>query len=401
MRLALLAGLTSALLMGSSLSAQGQPSDDLPASVPVSLDSGPCADPVSIDPAPLVPCQESQWSLSGEYLVWFLRQGHIPPLLTTSSYASLGRLGQPDTQVLYGDQSLQTRHDDRFVGTRLTFDWLNAEQTWGLEARAFFLERDSTHFKAVSNGSTLLAIPYYDARDGSSTSAIIAGPTAAGIRDGAFVGYSRIELFGEEGNVVIPLQTQGALRWGMLLGARFLQMRDRFDLTAAGHLLPERAILYGLDDHLRVHNGFYGGQVGLKSEYTLGRWLFNARGTVALGADDQLVRAYGDRIYHTPQARTVTPYGLLVEPSNAGKFRRTAVDMVSEVGVNMGYQLTHHVSLFAGYTFLYWNNPLRAGDQIDTTINPGAGTPPARPARPYKSEPFWAQGINLGLNLCW
>src|SRR5262245_49895944 len=55
---------------------------------------------------------------SGEYLIWWLHEGRIPAVLTTSSFATKGELGQPDTRVLYGDQRLETRHDDRFVGGR-------------------------------------------------------------------------------------------------------------------------------------------------------------------------------------------------------------------------------------------------------------------------------------------
>src|SRR5262249_22986591 len=48
------------------------------------------------------------WSVGGEYLIWFLREGRVPPLLTTSGFSSGGRLGEPDTQVLYGNDRLQT-----------------------------------------------------------------------------------------------------------------------------------------------------------------------------------------------------------------------------------------------------------------------------------------------------
>ena len=325
-------------------------------------------------------------------------------LLTTSSFASGGRLGQPDTQILYGDDRLETRHDDRFFGGRFGLEWLSNDQSWGLEARAFFLERDSTHFEATSDGSTLLAIPYTNALTGQPASEIIAGPTAAGLRNGGFVGYSRIELYGEEGNVVIPLAGSPNLNCELLVGSRFLQMRDRVDLTATGWLLPEQTTLYGLEDHVRVHNAFYGGQVGLQGDYCLGRWVLNFRGTVALGGDDQQVQAYGASLYQTPTERIVQPYGLAVQPSNTGSFSHSAVDFVSEVGVNLGYRLTDALTLFVGYTFLYWNNPLRAGDQLDMFIAPAGSTssgPQSYPIIPFKSDNFWAQGVSVALDFRW
>src|SRR5262245_23104100 len=62
---------------------------DAPAIVPVS-DS-----PVAAEP-------ESRWYVSAEYLVWWLREGHVPPLLTISSPTSQGLLGRSDTRILYG-----------------------------------------------------------------------------------------------------------------------------------------------------------------------------------------------------------------------------------------------------------------------------------------------------------
>jgi hypothetical protein len=340
-------------------------------------------------------------AVGGEYLVWFLREGHVPPLLTTGPFPSGGRLGEPGTQVLYGDERLETRHDDRFVGTRVSLDWLAPSGSLGFEGRAFFLERDSTYFKAVSDGSTLLARPYLDARDGSEQSEVIAGPTPLGFRDGGFVGYSRVELFGEEANGVVPLAAGGGLHCDLLVGARFLQLRDRLDLTSTGYLLPQRTVLFGLEDHFQTHNAYYGGQIGLRGGWCCGDWLLDVRGTAGVGGDDQVVRATGARVFQTPFVRSVVPVGLAVRPSNSGSHPRAVVDTVSEAGVNLGYRLARHVTVFAGYTFLYWNNPVRAGDQVDPTVNPNVQGPPARPAIPFNSDPFWAQGANVGLEVCW
>jgi hypothetical protein len=320
--------------------------------------------------------------------------------LTTSPFASGGRLGAPGTSILYGNDRLQTRHDDRFNGARITLDWMNAGQTFGLEGRAFFLERDSTYFKATSDGSTLLARPFFTP-DGSSASVVIAGPTALGPAAGGFVGYSRVELFGEEANAVLRLATGPMCQWDVLVGSRFLQMRDRLFLTATGHPLADPSILFGLGDQFEVHDAFYGGQVGLRGRCTWGNWFVDARGTVALGGDDQWVRTAGATTFQTPAQRTVVPYGLAVQPSNTGTFERGEVDMVTEVAINAGYRLTRHLSLFAGYTFLYWNNPIRAGDQVDLVVNPNQTGPPSRPAVPFKTDPFWAQGVNVGLDLHW
>src|SRR5439155_20146822 len=125
-----------------------------------------------------------------EFILWWVGGGCVPPLLTTSSAASAGVLGRPDTHVLYGDQRLETRHGDRFNGTRIDLGYrFDDDRSLGVEVSAFFLERDSTHFKAESDGSQVLARPFLDAVSGSPASEVIAGPSRFGLLRGGFVGY--------------------------------------------------------------------------------------------------------------------------------------------------------------------------------------------------------------------
>jgi hypothetical protein len=273
-----------------------------------------------------------------------------------------------------------------------------------VEGGGFFLERDSTYFKAVSGGDTLLARPFISALDGGPSSEVIAGPGQGGRRTGGFVGYSRVELFGEEANLVGVLVAGDGFRLELLAGARFLQMRDRTDLTATGRLLPDQATLFGLTDNLRTDDRFYGGQLGLRGALCRGRWGLELRATGALGADQQIVRAFGDRTFQTPLARVVLPFGLAVQPGNSGTFERADFDAVGEVALNVSYRLMRSVRLFAGYTFLAWANPIRSGDQLELVINPlqAAGRPtPPRPTIPFREDFFWAQGVNVGLDFNW
>jgi hypothetical protein len=325
--------------------------------------------------------------------------------LTTSSFASGGRLDQPDTRVAYGDQRLETRHDDRFIGGRFRLGWwLDDEQTCALDAGAFFLERDSTYFRTVSDGSVLLARPYVDALTGSQAAEVFAGPTATGLRSGGFNGYSRIELFGQELNLVANLWSSPSARLDLLGGFRSLQMRDRLDLTATSQLLPDKSTIYGLTDHFRVHNVYYGGQLGLRASQEWGRWFADLRALAGLGANVTTGRAFGDRITHTPLSRDVQPFGLSVLPSNAGRFHRTLLDGVYEANANVGYRFGDRLRILAGYTFLLWDRPLRA-DQVDPTVNlnqiNGLGGGPARPAIPFRTDLFWAQGFNVGIEFSW
>jgi hypothetical protein len=366
---------------------------------PVASDS-----PVA-DAPPAERSARGTFTVDAEWVLWFLREGRVPPLLTTSSPAFAGRIGIGDTSVLYGDSRVKTRHDDAFNGVRIDLGWMSADCDFGVEARAFFLERDSTFFKATSDGSQLLALAYTNPTNDQPSSRIIAGPTQQrGTLSGGFVGYSRIEWFGEEANAVVPLLSPGGpWRLDLLAGLRFLQMRDRFEQTATSRSLPDGATLYGIMDNFRTWSTYYGGQVGLSGERCFGRFFVQMRGTIGIGGDAEQVRTFGQSIVQTPQSKTVTQSGLYVQPSNSGSVSRGNFDGVGEVAINVGYQVTTWARVFAGYTFLYWADPLRAGDQVDTVVNvQQATTPsPARPGVPLKGDALWAQGVNVGVELRW
>jgi hypothetical protein len=365
----------------------------------ISAQPVPLAESLPIEPA----CSPDRLIVGGDYLMWWLREGRVPAILTTGDPASQGRLGDPSTRIVYGDQRLDTRHDDRFFGGRVNLEWTSSAAGIGVEGRAFFLERDSTYFKTVSNGDTLLALPFTNALTNQPDSLLVAGEDRRrGPLSGGFVGYSRIEWFGEEVNAVLPLSGPEGWRLDLLAGARFLQMRDRFNQTSVSRSL-DMTTLYSAMDNFRVGNAFYGGQVGLRGERQWGRCFLQVRGTIALGADDQLVRTFGESIFQTPQVRMVTPSGLFVQPSNSGSWSRCHFDGAGEVGINAGYQVTRHVRVLVGYTFILWADPLRAGDQVDAVVNPRqTGTTSGdRPTVPFKGDTLWAQGVNLGLELCW
>ena len=73
---------------------------------------------------------------------------------------------------------------------------------------------------------------------------------------------------------------------------------------------------------------------------------------------------------------------------------------------NVGFQLFRSVRLFGGYSFLWWTNVVRPGDQLNNSIDsrqiptngdfvPGfVGT---SPGRSFTTTDFWAQGYSFGV----
>jgi hypothetical protein len=56
-----------------------------------------------------------------------------------------------------------------------------------------------------------------------------------------------------------------------------------------------------------------------------------------------------------------------------------------------------------GYTFTYWSQVARAGEQISLDVNPTFLDPeaefsgPLRPAFAFRYTDFWAHGLNVGV----
>ncbi|MBM4073877.1 MAG: hypothetical protein FJ271_33905 [Planctomycetes bacterium] len=342
-----------------------------------------------------------RWYGSAEYLLWWLQEGRIPGLLSAGMPGTSAIPGQdPDARWINGPGRLQTRHGDRFCGIRATLGcWLDAEETWAIEGEAFFLERDSTEFEAVSDGNPTLAVPRFNPAKGIVESHIVAGAVPGGTRGGGMVGYTRVELFGQQANLVRAVDVPWLSQLDLLLGVRFLEMRDRADPTTVSRLYPDGSSIIGTEDHLRAHNFFYGGQIGARGRFDWRRWTIDGRGLAAFGADRQLVRTWGYTITHARQSRRVDTHGLFIYPSNSGRFQRNTFDMVYEVGANLRYQLTDCIQFFGGYTLILWCFPIRAGDQIDTVVDPSQAI--ARPTIPWRDDLLWAQGLNLGLRFGW
>src|SRR5262249_6596375 len=102
----------------------------------------------------------------------------------------------------------------------------------------------------------------------------------------------------------------------------------------------------------------------------------------------------------------VLPGGLLALPTNIGDHSHDEFSVVPEFRINLGYQVTEHLRAFVGYTFLYWTQVVRPGEQINLNVNstqiatsllfgPLAG--PAQPSFSFRHSDFWAQGLNLGV----
>src|SRR5262249_8074951 len=102
----------------------------------------------------------------------------------------------------------------------------------------------------------------------------------------------------------------------------------------------------------------------------------------------------------------VQPGALFAQQSNIGTYHSSEFAVVPELNLNFGYIINPGVRVWVGYTFMYWNKLMRAGEQIDFNVDanqmptraaPGVlGTQPAFFAR---ETDLWIHGVSLGLQL--
>jgi hypothetical protein len=359
---------------------------------------------------------------SAEYLLWWTKPDRVPPLVTTGFAPGNGVLGLPDTVVLFGgDVDYGMR-----PGVRLTAGmWLDDCQTKGVEVSTFCLS-DSNGVGFFSPGSPILARPFFDIATGAPGSELVAFP---GLLAGGVDVDTESRLKSCEINATCNCKCcytcdncgccQGG-RLDVLAGFRFLELKEELNITENLVVQPGVPVLgtfpniggapfvggtqIGVRDHFRTENRFYGGQVGLRGEYAFGGGLFvNATGKVAVGVMQQTVDIEGATAVVGPGGTVVAPGGLLTQTTNIGHYERNEWATVSEVGVNVGYQVDRNFRVFVGYTLLYVTNVVRPGDVIDFTVNstrvptsllPATG--PARPAFTFRDSDFWAQGFSIG-----
>jgi hypothetical protein len=356
--------------------------------------------------------------VSVEYLYWWLKKQKLPPLVTTSPTSSQGVLGQPGTQVLFGDGV--TPENRGFSGIRVSGGvWLDCEKCWNLEASAFLLPRRLNTTTIGSDfANILLARPFFSLNTMTQTSEIDA---EMGLAKGTKTISLPQRFWGAEANLSRKLCCGCCYRADLLAGFRFLELDESVEIDEFIKVDPNVALTFPefaqfagdtiqVFDRFSTRNQFYGGQVGIDAVVAKGPWQLEVKGTVALGDTHEIIDISGRQTLTTPTGM-VTNFtgGLLALPTNIGHFEHNEFAVVPEATINLGYRFSHCCLAYVGYNFIYWSRVVRPGDQIDTVVdtsqipNFGRGTPVgiARPAVPFRQSDFWAQGFDVGIQFTW
>jgi hypothetical protein len=342
--------------------------------------------------------------LSAKYLLWAVRESRLPPLVST------GPVG-PGTAVLFGGSGADL---GPFSGGRFTGGvWVNDEHDAGFEGSYFGLPQRSISFSGTSAGGTPLALPFVNAVTGREDALLLAGPGRAG----TVTAYTSTQLQGAEATVVCDLAEECDYRVELLAGFRYLELADNLNSTAITAIARTAAVGAGdqltIVDEFDTRNHFYGGQAGVRGEYHWGAFFVSGALRVGLGDNVEKVVVGGSTTVVPPRTGRargprahVTSGGVLTEPSNIGEYNHDQFAAVLEKTLSVGYQINGHVRVLVGYDFLFWSDAVRAGNQIDRVVNPGAvralfpvgrATGAAEPSFSFHETSFWAQGGTFGV----
>lgn len=360
-------------------------------------------------------CHERIW-FSADYLLWWVRRGPVgAPLVTTGSPldGAPGALGQNSTAVLFGNQAVNF---GTFSGVRLGGGFALVEG-WHVEGSYFGLERRAIgrSFNSDANGNPVLARPFFDNQAGAPAASLDSLP---GVLAGGVSVSLRTRLQGYEVNVATDVYRDESIQFEALVGFRTLELHEDVrivDNVAA--LVPGQLVFLAgavdppssltVIDHFNKYNHFYGGQFGGRVHWHLSGLDLAITGKVALGTTQELAILDSSTSMNTPGAGSISnPGGVLVQPSNTGRFFQSRFAYVPEFAVDLGYWVTPQIRLALGYQFLYWSQVARPGNEIDTTVNAsqvprdprfGNGLGDARPAFGFRQSDFWAQGFNVGV----
>lgn len=372
-----------------------------------------------------VECQP-QVSFLGEveYLYWWSKDAPLPvPIATSGSFDDPvpGAIGQPGTQVLFGEKSIDNNPGSGF---RVSIESaLVAQNEYLIEVSGFYLpEKRNKVFSYES--SDILGVPFNNVAPfplppghggwtlvGPGETALLLG-SAPQLFTGSITVDSSTELWGAEMNVLFHFLNLPTCRFGVLGGFFYTGLADHLSLNYFSLKSPQGIYLETvLRDRFRTNNEIYVGQIGLCGEWS-DEWLFASFvGKVGLGCGVQTVHISGSFI--DPVSNLSFSYGagnsggIFAQPTNLGSHSQTRFEVISAATFRFGFNVLSDLRFFVGYDILYLSSVLRPGDQIDHMINetqagPSAGGVPVLSGPPSPSvhmhtTTYWAQGVNVGI----
>jgi hypothetical protein len=351
--------------------------------------------------------------VSGDYLFWWIKDSPAPvPLAVEGPPVAAGSplLGQPGTTIVLGNKSIV--NDPRSGGKFAVGLWFDDDHAFSTEIGYLFLISDTKTHNVRSDGlpgSTYLGLPFFNVTTLSESSTQIASP-------GNFSGKAteKVSNFmqGAEWNFLARVTSEDPLSLKIVAGFRYWNFNERFKFSTNSPFIPPRMDVFITKDRFQTHNHFYGGQLGLDFAYAWKRLFIAAKGKIAVGSMQGKLSIDGQLFtndFNNFRAVEDIPAGYFALSTNHGHHTRDRIAIIPEFNLDLGCRMASWATLRVGYTFLYATKVMWGTNQLDRRINPSqapaiTSTPstavvgPASPKPLFRTDPFWAQGLNIGLD---
>ena len=338
-----------------------------------------------------------------EYLYWWLRGSETPPLVTTSPdgtpQAQAGVL--PEATVLFGGERL---NQSGRSGARFTLGyWFNCCDYTGIDTSVFFLGKVNQQYYNDSQGSPILARPFFNVINEAQDAQLIAYPD---IVVGSIAASSTSHVYGGDVNLRRALFVDCWTSFQVLAGYRYFGLVEGLGVESNTESIdPNGSVPVGttfaIFDRFDTNNYFHGGQLGVATQFINGCWTVDLGAKLALGAVSQRVKINGGTTTTVPGQEPVNAAGgILALGSNSGTYHRKQFAVLPEFLVDVRYQLTPLWRLNLGYTLMILTNVVRPGDQIDLNIDPNQFPPSSGGTQPrfaFHNSDIWLQGLNVGI----
>lgn len=344
--------------------------------------------------------QACGWWGSAEYLYLWRKARFFPPLVTTNPTAA-PVLSDPDTTILFGNESIGGRPKS---GARGDFGiWFTRCLGFGVGGFVLAQEKKGFHLQGNEFGDPIFGQPFFNTATGLQDVHLLSFPLLQ--HNGSIEIETKNRLWGFDFYARRRMVACGHFSFDLLGGFLYNTIQDNLEVisqtTAPLFLRTDR-----ITDSFSCSNTYYAGFVGALGDLRKGKLAVQVRGNVGFGNMCKQTHISGTTITQTlPGPRITVNSGLLAQPSNIGEHKKTTFAISPQVTASLQFRMYPHIWLTAGYTYMYWQSVALSGEQVNLDINPTQVPGPivGEPS-PFFHErltSFWVQGLNAGLYFCY
>lgn len=333
----------------------------------------------------------------------FWGSGQILPTLVTTTVGNplppideAGLLNDPDTRSLFGGGEVgsNTTSGIRYqVG--LAFDDCRSR---GILVRLLDTGENDVSLQTDGTMQAVIARNFLEvepAREQSLVSIAYPNQTSGSIR-------ANLSSSVQGGDLLLTqvLSQDHLVRNEWLIGYQTARLTETLDIVSSTRNLNAPNPVLDQEDHFRVRSQFHGATVGLNSEAREGNWFLGGLIKLGIGNMERRTDITGFSRTTVGIDTSTQNQGLLARNTNNGTFRQDTFVVVPELGLHIGYRLTHRLDFTLGYSFLRLPKVSRVTQSLDRELASNLSDPlvgEVRPTFTQQESNFSLHSFNVGL----